>query len=154
MLRQHAVRRLMPIHEGADIDDNRLTHVEARFERGRSHMRSEHDFVGTRQSEEARIDAQGGNIGDAMRKALLKVFSSTELTFNEDGTWRLRQKAGTETVDSQGTYTCEENKVLLKPGKDGLKPLGADELTLHEDGSLTGQWAGGEDFYRLIKKEN
>ena len=43
--RQHAIRRLVAVHEGLDVDDDLLAHVDAAFERGRAHMRQQHDLA-------------------------------------------------------------------------------------------------------------
>ena len=43
--RQHAVRRPMAVHEGADVDDHLLAHVDAAFDRRRAHVRQQHDLA-------------------------------------------------------------------------------------------------------------
>src|SRR5262245_17456461 len=41
--REHSVGRLVAVHPGADVDDHRVAHVDAGFERGGAHVRQEHD---------------------------------------------------------------------------------------------------------------
>ena len=47
----------MPVHEGADIDDHLVAHVDAAFDRRRAHMRQDHDLTGAREP-----TVEGGNI--------------------------------------------------------------------------------------------
>src|SRR5580704_14814274 len=52
--RQHAVRRAVAVHEGPDVDDDLLAHVDAAFERRRTEMRQQHDLAGTGKLDEFR----------------------------------------------------------------------------------------------------
>src|SRR5690348_9703798 len=53
---QYAIRRAVAVHEGADIDDHLLAHVDAPFDRRRSHVRQEHDLSGAREAHELGLD--------------------------------------------------------------------------------------------------
>ena len=44
--RQHAVGRAVAVHEGLDVDDDLLAHVDAAFDGGRTEMRQQHDLAG------------------------------------------------------------------------------------------------------------
>ena len=55
----HAVRRLAAVEEGADVDDDGVTHLEPRLEGCGGHMRRKPQLLVARQSQEARIDAAG-----------------------------------------------------------------------------------------------
>ena len=44
--RQHAIRRLVAVHEGLDVDDDLLAHVDAAFDRRRAHVRQQHHLAG------------------------------------------------------------------------------------------------------------
>ncbi len=100
--------------------------------------------------QEARID-EAGNVGDAVRKALLSVFQAARLELREDGTWTLTQEAAGEKLTVGGTYTVTDNKVTFKPGESGDLPFGAERFEFNpKDQSLTGSWAGGDSSYRLI----
>ena len=53
--RQHPIRRPVAVHEGADVDDHLLAHVDAAFERGRAHMRQQHHLAGARELDQLRV---------------------------------------------------------------------------------------------------
>ena len=44
--RQHAVRRLVVVEEGLDIDDHLLAHLDAALDGGGAHVRQQHDLPG------------------------------------------------------------------------------------------------------------
>ncbi len=53
---QHAIGRAMPVHEGSDVDDDLLAHVDAAFQGGRAHVGQQHDLSHARELHELRID--------------------------------------------------------------------------------------------------
>src|SRR6187401_1318773 len=53
---QHAVRRLVVVEEGPDIDDHLLAHLDAAFDRGRAHVRQQRDLAGLGQPNQFWID--------------------------------------------------------------------------------------------------
>src|ERR1700689_648745 len=50
--RQDAVRRAVAVHEGLDVDDDLLAHVDAAFDRRRGQMRQQHDLAGAGELDE------------------------------------------------------------------------------------------------------
>ncbi len=54
--RQHAVRRPVAVAVGADVDDHLLAHVDAAFDRRRSHVRQDDDLALAGELDELRID--------------------------------------------------------------------------------------------------
>src|SRR5579872_4583613 len=53
--RQNAIGRTMAVHEGLDVDDDLLAHVDAAFQRSRSHVRQQHDLAGFGKLDQSRI---------------------------------------------------------------------------------------------------
>ena len=52
----HAVRRQVAIEKGLDVDDHLLAHVDAAFDRGRAHVRQQHDLALAREPRELGVD--------------------------------------------------------------------------------------------------
>ena len=46
----------MPIQKGLDVDDHLFPHVDPALERGRAHMRQQHDLADARELDQLRID--------------------------------------------------------------------------------------------------
>src|SRR5665213_4344163 len=54
--RQYAVRRLVVVEEGADVDDHLFAHLDAALDGGRAHMRQQRHLAGLAETNEFRID--------------------------------------------------------------------------------------------------
>ena len=54
--RQDPVGRSVAVHEGLDIDNDLVAHVDAPFDRGRSEMRQQNDFARARELDELGTD--------------------------------------------------------------------------------------------------
>src|SRR5579872_5960592 len=53
---QHAIRWLVIVEEGADVDDHLLAHLDAAFDGGRAHMRQQRHLAGLGEPHQFRAD--------------------------------------------------------------------------------------------------